>query len=97
MSNISANFSLRINSPGLGGIVPAGITSKPNSLLCKIISSNVQSPIRQLVTPIDASTPVAVGQYVSADGTYKMKASATAPADAKFVGIVETVEETTEE
>lgn len=47
-----------------------------------------------MITPIDASTPVAVGQYVSADGTYKMKASATAPADAKFVGIVETVEET---
>lgn len=47
-----------------------------------------------MITPIDESTPVAEGQYVSANGTYKMAASATEPADAKFVGIVETVEET---
>lgn len=47
-----------------------------------------------MITPIDGSTPVAVGQYVSADGTYKLKASATEPADTNFVGIIETVEET---
>lgn len=47
-----------------------------------------------MITPIDGSTPVDVGQYVSANGEYKMVASADEPADAKFVGIVETVEET---
>ena len=47
-----------------------------------------------MITPIDESTPVEVGQYVVADGTYKMSAVATAPTDAKFVGIIETIEET---
>lgn len=47
-----------------------------------------------MITPVNESTPVAVGQYVSANGTYKMVASATAPTNAKFVGIIETVEET---
>ena len=46
-----------------------------------------------MITPIDESTPIAVGQYVVADGTYKMSAVATTPTDAKFVGIVETIEE----
>ena len=48
----------------------------------------------EAVTPIDGSTPVAVGQYVIPDGTYKLKASASDPGTTKFVGIVETVEET---
>lgn len=47
-----------------------------------------------MITPVDGSTPVAVGQYVVADGSYKMKASATDPGNTKFLGIVETVEET---
>ena len=47
-----------------------------------------------MIMPIDESTAIAVGQYVGADGTYKMPAVATAPTDAKFVGIVETIEET---
>ncbi len=47
-----------------------------------------------MITPIDASTPVAVGQYVVPDGTYKLAASATDPGTSKFVGIVESVEET---
>ena len=47
-----------------------------------------------MITPIDGSTPVAVGQYVIPDGTYKLKASASDPGTTKFVGIVETVEET---
>ena len=47
-----------------------------------------------MITPIDESTPVAVGQYVVADGTYKMAAVATAPTDTNFVGIIETIEET---
>lgn len=47
-----------------------------------------------MITPIDGSTPVAVGQYVTSDGTYKLAASATDPGDSKFVGIIETVEET---
>lgn len=37
---------------------------------------------------------MAVGQYVVANGAYKMSAVATAPTDAKFIGIVETIEET---
>lgn len=47
-----------------------------------------------MITPIDPSTPVAVGQYVIPDGTYKLAASATDPGDSKFVGIIESVEET---
>ncbi len=47
-----------------------------------------------MITPIDESTPVAVGQYVVPDGTYKLAASATDPGTSKFVGIVESVEET---
>ncbi len=47
-----------------------------------------------MIVPIDASTPVAEGQYVSANGTYKMAASATEPTGAAFVGIIESVEET---
>ena len=47
-----------------------------------------------MIKPIDESTPVADGQYVIADDTYKMAAVATEPTDARFVGIVETVEET---
>lgn len=47
-----------------------------------------------MIVPINASTPIAKGQYVSANGTYKMVASATEPADAKFVGVVESVDET---
>jgi len=47
-----------------------------------------------MIKAIDESTPVKTGQYVVADGTYKMSAVATAPTDAKFVGIVETIEET---
>lgn len=47
-----------------------------------------------MIKPINDSTPVKEGQYVIADGTYKMSATTTAPADAKFVGVIETVEET---
>ncbi len=47
-----------------------------------------------MITPIDESTPVTVGQYVVPDGTYKLAASATDPGTSKFVGIVESVEET---
>ena len=47
-----------------------------------------------MITPIDDATPVAKDQYVVADGTYKLAASATKPTDASFVGIIETVEET---
>lgn len=47
-----------------------------------------------MITPIDASTLVAEGQYVVPDGTYKLAAKATAPTNSKFVGIIETVEET---
>ena len=47
-----------------------------------------------MITPIDASTDLAVGQYVVADGTYKLAASATIPSGATFVGIIEQVEET---
>lgn len=45
-----------------------------------------------MITPIDDDTPVAAGQYVSANGTYMMAASESEP-DANFVGIVEAVEE----
>lgn len=47
-----------------------------------------------MITPIDNSTPVDVGQYVVPDGTYKLSAVATEPMDSKFVGIIESVEET---
>ncbi len=47
-----------------------------------------------MITPIDESTPVAVGQYVVPDGTYKLAASAADPGTSKFVGIIESVEET---
>lgn len=47
-----------------------------------------------MITPIDGGTPVAKGHYVIPDGSYKLKASLTDPGNSKFVGIVETVEET---
>ncbi|KAI4438962.1 hypothetical protein FMM80_00840 [Schaedlerella arabinosiphila] len=47
-----------------------------------------------MITPVDDSTPVEPGQYVVANGSYKMSAVTAEPTDAKFVGIVETVEET---
>lgn len=46
-----------------------------------------------MITPIDDSTPVDVGQYVVANGTYKMSATQTKPTDAKFIGVIESVEE----
>jgi len=47
-----------------------------------------------MIMPIDESTAIAVGQYVVADGTYKMSAVVSAPTDANFVGIIESIEET---
>lgn len=47
-----------------------------------------------MITPVDGSTPVAVGQYVVADGTYKLAAKTADPVDSTFLGIIEAVEET---
>lgn len=47
-----------------------------------------------MITPISASTDLAVGQYVVADGTFKMAAKAAIPEGATFVGIIEQIEET---
>lgn len=47
-----------------------------------------------MITPIDSDNPIAVGQYVIPNGTFKLAASATDPGDSKFVGIIETIEET---
>lgn len=46
-----------------------------------------------MITPI-TDTDLAEGQYVVADGTYKMAAVATLPTDTAFVGIIEKIEET---
>lgn len=46
-----------------------------------------------MITPI-TDKELTVGQYVIADGTYKMSAVETEPKDNKFVGIIEAVEET---
>lgn len=46
------------------------------------------------ITPIDTDTPIAVGQYVTVDGTTnKPKAVATAPTTGAFIGKVINVEE----
>lgn len=47
-----------------------------------------------MITPIGVDTPIAVGQYVIPDGSYKLAACAADPGDSKFVGIIETIEET---
>lgn len=45
------------------------------------------------IDPIDAATPIAVGQFLGLqDGSTRMQASAAAPAGSAFVGIVERIE-----
>lgn len=58
------------------------------------VSSNMITPATETKDSVTKDVELAVGQYVVANDDYKMVAVTTAPTDAKFVGIIETIEET---
>lgn len=58
------------------------------------VSSDMITPATETKDNTTTDIELAKGQYVVADGTYKLAATTTAPTDAKFVGIIETIEET---
>lgn len=58
------------------------------------VSSNMITPATETKDSVTKDVELAVGQYVVANDDYKMAAVTTAPTDAKFVGIIETIEET---
>jgi len=58
------------------------------------VSSNMITPATETKDSVTKDVELAVGQYVVANDDYKMAAVTTVPTDAKFVGIIETIEET---
>lgn len=58
------------------------------------VSSDMIKPATETKDGATNDVELAVGQYVVANGTYKMSAVTTAPTDANFVGIIEAIEET---
>jgi len=58
------------------------------------VSSDMITPATETKDSVTKDVELAVGQYVVANNDYKMTAVTTAPTDAKFVGIIETIEET---